>query len=188
MEKTETQFQELITKEMTIGDVVNKYPFLANIMTDHGLHCIGCHANPYETIINGCLGHGMEPGEVDELVSKLNNAIKNQKEEKQLIITENAAAKFKEFMKADNKESFAVRLGVFESGRCCSGSQFTLDFADKLDDNEIIVNDNGINVYVDKEVVRTLNGLKIDFIEDKNGSGFKIDSNMEESSSCGSGC
>lgn len=40
----------LVTKEMTIGEVIQKYPKAAFVFLDYGLHCVGCPmANP-ETI------------------------------------------------------------------------------------------------------------------------------------------
>lgn len=39
-----------ITKEMTIGEVIQKYPKIAFIFIDYGLHCIGCPMAVPETI------------------------------------------------------------------------------------------------------------------------------------------
>ena len=48
----ETQMEQKVTKDMTIGEVVRKYPAAAEIMLSYGLHCVGCHVNPFETIFN----------------------------------------------------------------------------------------------------------------------------------------
>lgn len=42
------------------------------ILTDMGLHCIGCFASQFETLEQGCKGHGMSDKEIDELIKKLN--------------------------------------------------------------------------------------------------------------------
>ena len=41
------------------------------ILTDIGLHCIGCFASQFETLEQGCKGHGMSDNEIDELIKKL---------------------------------------------------------------------------------------------------------------------
>ena len=39
-----------ITKEMTIGEVMKKYPKTAFVFIDYGLHCVGCPMAEPETI------------------------------------------------------------------------------------------------------------------------------------------
>jgi len=39
-----------ITKEMTIGEVMKKYPKTAFVFIDYGLHCVGCPMAQPETI------------------------------------------------------------------------------------------------------------------------------------------
>ena len=39
-----------ITKEITIGEVIKKYPKSAFVFIDYGLHCVGCPAALEETI------------------------------------------------------------------------------------------------------------------------------------------
>ena len=39
-----------ITKEMTIGEVVQKYPKTTFVFIDYGLHCIGCPSALAETV------------------------------------------------------------------------------------------------------------------------------------------
>jgi len=67
--------KNIITKDMTLGEVVQKYPETVPIMFEHGLHCIGCHVAAFETIEQGALGHGID---VEELLKDMNNAIKKK--------------------------------------------------------------------------------------------------------------
>lgn len=39
-----------ITKEMTIGEVIKKYPKTTFVFIDYGLHCVGCSIAQGETI------------------------------------------------------------------------------------------------------------------------------------------
>ncbi len=108
------------------------------------------------------------------------------KTQEKLTITAKAVSKLKEFMKGDNKESSALRLGISESGGCCGGVQYALEFADSPRPNETTIESNGVKIFVDEMALSSISDLKIDFVEDKHGAGFKIEAEVKESS-CGSG-
>ncbi|HLC58580.1 MAG TPA: iron-sulfur cluster assembly accessory protein [Candidatus Nanoarchaeia archaeon] len=179
--------QETITKDMTIGEVVNKHPESASIMLSYGLHCVGCAVNPFETIEMGAMGHGMDEKTVENLVSDINKAVKENEgvSTKVVTITENAAKKFKEFAKEENKENGFVRLTAFGGG--CSGLQYSLDFIDNALETDEVFEEHGIKIVVDKGLVDHIKGTKIDFVENEKGSGFKIDQYAAKES-CGTGC
>lgn len=67
-----------ITKKMLIGDVVSKHPETVEIMFKHGMHCIGCGMTAYESIEQGCMGHGMTDKEIDAMVEDMNKAAKDK--------------------------------------------------------------------------------------------------------------
>ena len=52
--------KEFITKDMTLGEVLQKHPESAEVMSRHGLHCIGCHISAFETIEQGAAAHGID--------------------------------------------------------------------------------------------------------------------------------
>ena len=58
-----------INKEMTIGELLERYPEKAEILLNAGMHCLGCPASQSETIEEACAVHGID---VDEIVDKLN--------------------------------------------------------------------------------------------------------------------
>ena len=62
-----------ITKNMSIGDIVEKYPGSMQVMLNHGLHCVGCHVASWETLEEGAVAHGVD---ADILVNKLNENTK----------------------------------------------------------------------------------------------------------------
>ncbi len=66
----------MITKEMRIGDVIEKHPETVEVMLKYGLHCIGCRISPFETIAAGCLTHGMTEEEIERMVGELNEIVK----------------------------------------------------------------------------------------------------------------
>lgn len=62
-----------ITKDMIIGEVLDKYPQLADCFFEIGMHCLGCPASRGETVEQACSVHGAD---CDALVKKLNSLIK----------------------------------------------------------------------------------------------------------------
>jgi len=62
----------LITKDMTIQEVVQNNPETIRVFLEHGLHCIGCSVARYENIEQGALAHGID---VDSLIDDLNAVV-----------------------------------------------------------------------------------------------------------------
>ncbi len=59
----------MIEKDMTIGELLEKFPDKADILLEAGMHCLGCPASQMETLEEACSVHGID---VEELVEKLN--------------------------------------------------------------------------------------------------------------------
>ena len=66
------QEMESITKETTIGDILNIKPEAIPILMEIGMHCIGCPASQGETIAEAAMVHGVD---ADELVKRMNEAV-----------------------------------------------------------------------------------------------------------------
>jgi hybrid cluster-associated redox disulfide protein len=65
-----------ITKDMPIGEVVEKYPQTIEVFMKHGMHCIGCAAAHFENIEQGAQAHGID---VKKLVEDLNKTAEKKK-------------------------------------------------------------------------------------------------------------
>ncbi len=63
-----------ISAQMTISEVVQKYPATVEVFMKHGLGCIGCAAARYENIAQGAAVHGID---ADKLVADLNAVLNN---------------------------------------------------------------------------------------------------------------
>ncbi len=59
----------VVTKEMSIGEVLRLDRTTAPILMAYGMHCMGCPVSQMETLEMGCQVHGMD---VDQLVDELN--------------------------------------------------------------------------------------------------------------------
>ncbi len=70
---------EVITRDMPIGDVVQKYPQTIPVFLAHGLMCFGCAIARFENVEQGAMAHGID---VDALMKDLNEAVKEPAPEK----------------------------------------------------------------------------------------------------------
>ena len=66
----------MITRKTVIAEAVEKNPKAAEIMFKYGLHCVGCHISPYETIEQGAMAHGISDKDIDKMVNEMNKASK----------------------------------------------------------------------------------------------------------------
>ena len=64
-----------VNKNMSIAEVVMKWPESAGAFMESGLHCYGCAAARYETIEQGAMAHGVDP---DKLIEAINDSIKEE--------------------------------------------------------------------------------------------------------------
>ena len=70
---------EPISRDMTIAEVVQKYPQTVQVFLAHGLMCFGCAIARFENIEQGAAAHGID---IEALMSDLNAAVTEQVEEK----------------------------------------------------------------------------------------------------------
>lgn len=66
-----------ITKDDNLGEIVYKYPEVAQVLTDYGLHCVGCALSPFDTVETGAKIHGLEEEDIKEMLAKANEVLKN---------------------------------------------------------------------------------------------------------------
>ena len=99
-------------------------------------------------------------------------------------ISDSARDRLLQIMKNEEGEKKYVRVGVESGG--CSGLSYKLDFdLQKLDDDELI-NDNKIQLLVNKKSFLYLVGTTLEFSDGLNGKGF-VFNNPNASRTCGCG-
>ena len=59
----------LITKDTSFSEILEKYPWAAEVLMKSGMHCFGCSMAAYESLEQGAIMHGLNP---DKLVGELN--------------------------------------------------------------------------------------------------------------------
>jgi len=67
-----------ITKNMGIGEVLEKYPKVAKVFRELQIQCVGCMAAHFESIEEGFTAHGMSEEEIDDAVKKMNAEINEE--------------------------------------------------------------------------------------------------------------
>ncbi len=102
-----------------------------------------------------------------------------------ISITETAAEKAKKLLVEKGVQSGGLR--VFVAGGGCSGYQYGMTIAQEAEEDDFIIEEQGVKVLVDPESAPLLKGAQIDYIEDVMKSGFTIfNPNAVKSCACGS--
>jgi len=66
----------MITKDVTIGELLRENPDVAPVLMSAGMHCLGCPASQAESLEDAAYVHGLD---VDELVAEVNDFLENNK-------------------------------------------------------------------------------------------------------------
>lgn len=99
-------------------------------------------------------------------------------------ITDNAALKIADLLAEENNPN--LKLRTFIQGGGCSGFQYGFTFDEEQNEDDFVIEKNGINILVDSMSMQYLTGAKIDYKEDLMGASFSI-SNPNAQSTCGCG-
>jgi len=99
-------------------------------------------------------------------------------------ISDTAAAKIKEIMAEDGMAEAYLRLGVKAGG--CSGFTYGMGIDDEVTEDDEQFEQNGVRIVVEKDSIKYLRGLQIDYKESAIGGGFTIH-NPNAIATCGCG-
>jgi iron-sulfur cluster assembly protein len=99
-------------------------------------------------------------------------------------LTEAAADRIKSIMAKADKPIAGVRVGVKNGG--CAGMAYTMEYAEKAEKFDEVVEDKGVKLLIDPKAVMFLLGTEMDFKVDKLSSTF-VFNNPNQTSACGCG-
>jgi iron-sulfur cluster insertion protein len=102
----------------------------------------------------------------------------------QVAVTESAARRIGELIAADARPNLKLRVAVAGGG--CSGFQYTFDFDDTVNDDDLVVERDGVTVLIDGVSLEYLGGSEIDYVDELLGAAFRIN-NPNAQASCGCG-
>ena len=67
-----------ISKEMTMGEILNADPSIALVLMDAGMHCVGCPSSIGESLEEACMVHGLD---VEEVLKGIQNFLETKNKE-----------------------------------------------------------------------------------------------------------
>jgi iron-sulfur cluster assembly protein len=101
-----------------------------------------------------------------------------------MTVTPGAAERVKALIDGRGKPTVGIRIGVRSKG--CSGLSYTLEFADKQEPLDEVIDTQGIKLLIDAKASLFLIGTEMDYEEEKLKSGF-VFKNPNEKGRCGCG-
>ena len=101
-----------------------------------------------------------------------------------VMLTESAVTAVKRFITSNDKQIAGLRIKIDGGG--CSGFQYAMRLEDEVSDGDMVQECSGITMLIDKESQHLLAGVKVDFVESIEGSGFTFE-NPNATGSCGCG-
>ena len=99
-------------------------------------------------------------------------------------LTDAAAERIKAVMAKADRPIAAVRVGVKNGG--CAGMSYTMEYAEKIDPLDEIVEDKGVRILIDPKAVLFLLGTEMDYKVDRLSAQF-VFNNPNQTAACGCG-
>ena len=99
-------------------------------------------------------------------------------------VTERAAERVRELVENNDRQLVGVRVGVKNAG--CAGMAYTMEYAERIEPADEVVEDKGVRVLIDPKAVMFLLGTEMDYKTDKLSAQF-IFNNPNQTSACGCG-
>jgi len=103
---------------------------------------------------------------------------------KVLRLTDEAATQVKAAMDKAEHKYVGIRVGLKNAG--CAGMSYTMDYAEKQNPLDEVVEDKGVRILIDPKAVLFLLGTEMDFVRDKLQARF-VFNNPNQTSACGCG-
>ena len=94
------------------------------------------------------------------------------KGEYMITISETAADKIKEILKAEGLPNHGLRVASGDGG--CCGPSYEIMIDDKAGDGDTVVEMGGAKLFVDASTAKVLDGAELGFVSDERGEGFVL--------------
>jgi iron-sulfur cluster insertion protein len=102
----------------------------------------------------------------------------------QVTISDSAIVKITDLLAEENNPK--LKLRTFVQGGGCSGFSYGFTFDEEQNEDDFVVEKQGVKILIDAMSMQYLNGAVIDYKEDLQGSQFSIQ-NPNAQSTCGCG-
>ncbi|MCH7853775.1 MAG: iron-sulfur cluster assembly protein IscA [Proteobacteria bacterium] len=100
-----------------------------------------------------------------------------------ISLTQPAADRVRSHLKARGK-GIGLRLGIKKTG--CNGFAYVVNYADSVEEGDIVFEDHGIKVVVDPASLKLIDGTQVDFVKEGLNEAFSF-RNPNVTGECGCG-
>jgi len=174
--------------DMIVADVVALFAEASDVLMSYGLHCVGCHANAFETLEQGIMGHGYPQEHLNDMIAELNEYIDDINEgggdpktlppaadNFSISLTDAAIEHIQSIAKNEDKEGLPLKIEIQSAG---GKLKYNMNFVEQkelgLTDKSFRFVDGKVIVALDKRYYKKIDGLEIDYVEEKDRAGFKM--------------
>jgi len=103
---------------------------------------------------------------------------------KVMTLSEAAAQRVRDIMRLSERPVAGLRVGVKNGG--CAGMEYTMEWAERQEPLDEVVEDRGVTIFIDPKAVLFLLGTEMDYRVETLKSGF-VFNNPNQTSACGCG-
>ena len=100
-----------------------------------------------------------------------------------ITLTPSAADRVRDYL-ARRGQGIGLRVGIKKTG--CNGFAYVVDYADALDEGDLVFETAGVKVVVDPESLPVIDGTEVDFVKEGLSEMFKF-RNPRATGECGCG-
>ncbi|MDX1481797.1 MAG: iron-sulfur cluster assembly protein IscA [Woeseiaceae bacterium] len=100
-----------------------------------------------------------------------------------ISLTQPAADRVRSYLSARGR-GVGLRVGVKKTG--CNGFAYVVNYADEVEDDDVVFEDRGIRVVVDSSSLPLIDGTEVDFVKEGLNEAFRF-RNPNVSGECGCG-
>lgn len=100
-----------------------------------------------------------------------------------IALTQSAADRVRSFLAARG-QGIGLRLGVRKTG--CSGFAYVVNYADEALPDDVVFEDRGVRIFVDRDSLTLIDGTTVDFVKQGLNEAFRFQNpNIKGECGCG---
>jgi len=100
-----------------------------------------------------------------------------------ITLTESAANRVRNCLE-ERGSGIGLRLGISKTG--CNGFAYVVNYAESIEDDDVVFDSAGVKVVVDNEALSMIDGTEVDFVKEGLNEAFKF-KNPLAAGECGCG-
>jgi len=100
-----------------------------------------------------------------------------------ISLTESAAERVRDYLQKRGS-GIGLRVGIKKTG--CNGFAYVINYADEVEDSDIVFEERGVKVVVDPASLKLIDGTEVDFVKQGLNEAFRF-RNPNVTGECGCG-